>query len=222
MLYIVIVSNLDNLPVFRTKGINRVGPHPSDILSIIHGSLLGDAHAEKRDKGVGTRVCFHQEDTHKEYAFYLHKLLSEAGYCNSKVPSTTTRLGNKGKLRSVVRFSTWTYTSFNFLRDEWYQEDKKHVPMNIDKYLTPLALAVWIMDDGCKVNKGLKLCTNSFTFEECNRLVSVLYNNFGLKATVQSAGANDQYIIYVWKESMPKLLDIVSPFIIAEMKYKVI
>lgn len=53
------------------------------------------------------------------------------------------------------------------------------------------------MDDGAKVSKGLKLCTNSYTYSECLLLVRILYENFNLKATVQSAGVKNQYIIYI-------------------------
>lgn len=139
------------------------------------------------------------------------------------MPVINERLGKKGKLRKVVRFSTWTYTSFNWIHDLWYKDGKKCVPYNIGDYLTPLALAVWIMDDGGKVGKsGLKLSTNSFTYDECVNLVNVLHKNFKLKASVQLAGAKDQYIIYIWKESMKDLYTIVSPYTIPEMKYKII
>jgi hypothetical protein len=53
------------------------------------------------------------------------------------------------------------------------------------------------MDDGGKVNQGLKLSTNSYTYSECLFLVKVLYDNFNLKASVQSAGVSEQYIIYI-------------------------
>jgi LAGLIDADG DNA endonuclease family len=53
------------------------------------------------------------------------------------------------------------------------------------------------MDGGAKVGKGLKLCTNSFTYEECNFIIQILYMNFNLKASVQSAGSKDQYIVYI-------------------------
>lgn len=184
------------------------------------GSLLGDAHAEKRLAGVGTRFTFYQEDSHVEYLLYLHRYLSELGYCNTKIPVITKRLGTNGKLRKIVRFSTWTYTSFNWIRDEWYKDGIKRVPVSIGDYLTPLALAVWIMDDGSKVSKGLKFSTNSFTYNECLKLVEVLNDNFSLKASVHSAGSANQYIIYIWKESMDNLKNIVSPYIIPEMKYK--
>ena len=44
--------------VSRLKGILRIGPHNKDVLSIIFGSLLGDAYAEKRAGGLGTIIIF--------------------------------------------------------------------------------------------------------------------------------------------------------------------
>ena len=76
------------------------------------------------------------------------------------------------------------------------------------------------MDDGCKVHKALKLSTNSFTYSECLILIKALNDNFNIKASIQSAGAPNQYVIYIWKESMDNLRNIVSPYIIPAMKYK--
>ena len=99
--------------ISRLKPIYRIGPHNQEIISVILGSLLGDAYAEKRFKGLGTRISFYQENVHVEYILYLHKFFSDLGYCNPKIPLPTTRLGHKGKIRKIVRFSTFTYTSFN-------------------------------------------------------------------------------------------------------------
>lgn len=205
----------------KLKPIYRIGPHNEDILSIIFGSLLGDAHAEKRSENGGTRISFYQESTHISYILWLHTFLSIRGYCNENIPLITTRLGQKGVVRKFLRFHTWTYTSFNWIHNLWYLENKKIVPYNIANLLTPLALTVWVMDDATKASKGLKFCTNSFSYSDCVLLVKVLYDNFGLKSSVQSAGAPNQYVIYVWKESMPLLRSIVSPYIIPEMKYKI-
>lgn len=219
----ILVINLITGKIFtKIKGENRVGPHNKDILSIIFGSLLGDAQAEKRVLGIGTRISFYQEETHLSYIYFIHKILSQAGYCNNKTPTITKRLGFKGKIRKIARFHTWTYTSFNWIQEMWYVEGKKCVPYNINEYLTPLALAIWIMDDGSKTGKGLKLSTNSFTYDECMRLVNALYNNFNLKASIQLAGAENQYVIYIWKQSINDLSIIVNPYIIPEMKYKII
>ena len=222
MLLIVVVNSITRKISKKIKGIHRIGPHNKDIMSIIFGSLLGDGHAEKRVFGVGTRISFFQEDTHLKYIMHLHNILSKAGYCNDKIPTIKERLGIKGKVRKIARFHTWTYTSFNWIRYIWYINGTKCLPENINEYLTPLALAIWIMDDGTKIEKGLKLSTNNFTYDECNRLVSILYVNFELKASVQKAGADNQYIIYIWKQSMNDLVKIVSPYTIPEMKYKII
>ena len=211
----------DKFKVSKLRGIYRIGPHNKDIISVICGSLLGNGQAEKRLIGLGTRINFYQEDAHTEYLLYLHNMLFKLGYCNSKLPVETTRLGAKGKVRKIIRFSTWTYTSFNWIHDLWYKDKVKCVPNCIGEFLTPLALAIWIMDDGAKVGKGLKFSTNSFNYNECLILVKALNDNFNIKASIQSAGSNNQYIIYIWKESMVNLRNIVSPYIIPEMKYKI-
>lgn len=209
------------LPV-RIRAEKRIGPHNFDILSIIYGSLLGDGHAEYRKQGKGTRISFMQEASHLTYVYWLHKLISDLGYCNSKQPKTLTRLGKLGIVRRYAKFHTWTFSSFNSIHNLWYINGVKIVPQNIDLYLTPLALSIWIMDDGSVSSKGLKLDTNSFTYDECLRLTVVLNTNFKLKSSVQSAGVPNQYVIYIWKESMALVQEITKAYIIPSMKYKII
>ena len=220
------ISNtpISNTPISNTpiSAKNRIGVHNLEILNILFGSLLGHCQAEFRSKGNGTRFCFYQESSHVAYLNWLHSVLANLGYCSSSLPEIKTRLGKKGIVRKVVRFKTWTYSSLNWIHDLWYINNKKVVPSNIGDYLNPLALAIWIMDDGSKVNSGLKLCTNSFTYLECLLLVKVLFDNFNLKSTIQSTGISEQYHIYIWKESMPLLREIVLPYVHPSMKYKII
>ena len=212
--------HITNLPPVKIRAEKRIGPHNIDILSIIFGTLLGDGHAEKRANG--TRIAFYQAGSHKDYLLWLHNLISQLGYCNSTEPQINTRLAVNDKIRHIIRFKTWTYSSFNWIYDLFYINQIKIVPSVLGQFLTPLALAIWIMDDGSKVGGGLKLCTNSFSFADCNFLVTLLYKNFNLKASVQSAGAKDQYHIYIWKESMPLLREIAGPYVHSSMKYKIL
>lgn len=198
----------------------RIGPHNKLVLTIIFGALLGDGYAERRTKGNGTRIVFYQEGSHVSYLVWLHKIFSDLGYCSIELPKIQTRLGSKGKVRKIIRFRTWTFSSFNWIYELWYINGVKFVPSNIGEFLTPLALAIWVMDEGGKVNKGLKLSTNSFSYSDCLFLVTVLYDKFKLKATVQSAGAPDQYQLDIWKESMPLLREIILPYVHSSMKYK--
>lgn len=204
----------------------RIGPHNKDILSILFANLLGDCQAEFRSKGNGTRFCFYQEGSHSSYLYWLHSVLSQLGYTSSKEPLIQTRLGKKGSVRKVIKFKSLTYSSLNWVHDMWYKDKIKVVPSNIGEFLTPLALAIWIMNDGTKSGTGLKICTNSFSYSECLLLVKVLYDNFNLKASIHSAGnyqkKDNQYIIYIWKESMPLLREIVLPYVHSSMKFKLI
>lgn len=97
----------------RLPATSRVGPHNIDILSIIFGSLLGDSHGERRIIGNGTRISFTQEANHKEYLLWLHHIVSAIGYCTPTIPKIQIRLGTGGKMRYILRFHTFTYSSLN-------------------------------------------------------------------------------------------------------------
>lgn len=202
---------------------NYTGPLNINIISIIYGSLLGDAHAEKRKGGKGTRILFYQEGSHSKYLLYLHNLISSLGYSNTNIPKIKSRIVKRGKIKQIIRFHTWTYLKFNNIYNEWYNEKKeKRVPKSIYKYLTPLALAIWIMNDGVKVGSELKLITNSFIYSDVLYLIEILYKKYNLKCSIQKTGNINQYNIYILKESMKDLIKIVDPYIIKCMKYKII
>lgn len=76
------------------------------------------------------------------------------------------------------------------------------------------------MDDGGRVGQGLKWATNQFPYEYCLLLCNALHTKYGVRTSVQSAGVSDQYVIYVFKESIPILRDIVRPYIVSSMQYK--
>jgi LAGLIDADG DNA endonuclease family len=52
----------------RVRAASRIGPHNQDIVSVIVGSLLGDAYANRRSV-EGTRICYRQSSIHKDYLF---------------------------------------------------------------------------------------------------------------------------------------------------------
>ena len=61
---------------------------------------------------------------------------------------------------------------------------KKIVPSNVAQYLTPLALAHWIMCDGSKHNSGLHLNTYGFSSEDIHLLMSSLNKNFNVNTSI--------------------------------------
>lgn len=142
LIFILIYNKYNNTVALRVKSNSRLGPHNINIIEIIYGTLLGDSHAERRSTGHGTRIIFQQEARQKEYLLFLHKIVSELGYCNPKTPEIITRLGKGGIIRQVIRFRTFTYTSLNSVHDNWYNNGMKRVPHDISDYLTPLSLAI--------------------------------------------------------------------------------
>ena len=204
---------------FKLNSLLRIYPHNIDILSVLFGSLLGDSYADKR-LNKGTRFQFTQSSNNMEYLYWLHSFFALRGYCSSNKPTITYRIGNNGKKYYSLRFSTYTYFSFDYIYDLFYKEGKKIIPMNLGDYLTPLALAIWICDDGGVVSAGLKLCTNCFKKEEVLYLISILKKVYNIDSNIQSAGSENQYIIYIPKSSMLKLSKIVKPYMISSMHYK--
>lgn len=95
----------------RTRATHRIGPHSFNILSLLIGSILGNASVEKH--GEGTRICFQQEHSNNAYLLWFHRLVADLGYCNIVTPKILTRLGKGGKVRQLSRFKTFTYASFN-------------------------------------------------------------------------------------------------------------
>lgn len=193
----------------------RIGPHNKDILEFIQGSLLGDGYLELH--GNGCRLCLQQESTNKAYLLWSHQFLAKRGYCNVEKPIIQSRIGNKGKLRYVLRIKTWTFSSLNYLHEEFYLNNKKIIPLNLK--LTPLMLAIWIKDDGSRSGKALKLSTNCFTFDECLKLKEEQTQR-ALKVSIHKTGTLNQYNQYIHKGSKPELINIVKSYIHPSKKYK--
>jgi ubiquinol-cytochrome c reductase cytochrome b subunit len=209
----------------KLRSTERIGPHHIDVLATLFGSLLGDAYAEKRVNA--TRICFQQENTNVEYLRNkLHSFFVERSYTNPKVPKLQKRIGVQNQIRFVCRFKTWSFQSFNWLHDIFYKKQNgnwiKVIPESqyLKTYRTPLALAIWIMGDGCKSGSGLKRSTNSFCTDDLLRLSNFLTEFYGLKNSINSAGIKDQYVIYIWKESMPKRISLVYLHMVPGMLYK--
>lgn len=64
------------------------------------------------------------------------------------------------------------------------------MPFNVAELLNPLALALWIQDDGYW-NNAVILCTDNFTYQEVLLLGQVLKTNFSLLNTINIKTRSD-------------------------------
>ena len=79
------------------------------------------------------------------------------------------------------------------------------------------------MQDGtCQQGQEISLATNSFSKEDCIFLAKILQDKYDLKTNVVKAVYYNKWKISVQKESMKKLVSIVSKYIVPEMQYKII
>lgn len=81
------------------------------------------------------------------------------------------------------------------------------------------------MDDGSfnKSKAYLILCTDSYSREDVLHLIYILKNKFNLSAvlvSIKKKMKNFFYRIRVNKSSMPDLIDLVKPYFITSMLYK--
>ena len=225
----------------RVNPLNRIGPHNSDILSLFIGSLLGDGSMEK--SANGSRFVYYQAKINGEYLLWLHNVISKLGYAKKEIPilyslsayghasiADERCKGRKGcsligidEIKYYYRFRTFTYSSFDWIYDSFYPKgSRKVIPNFIDTFLSPLALAVWMMDDGTSFkNRGFKFSTNSFTLKEIQYLALVLKNKYNLDSSIHKSGLNNQYNIYIPKSSFKELIKIVTPHFHPTMYYKI-
>jgi len=212
------LNNHNFYRMFHTKvrASKRIGPHNKDIISIIVGSLLGDAYANARTI-EGTRICYRQSEKHKEYLFWLYNFYYERGYCSNLKPRRYIRK-LKDKEYYGYEFNTFTFRSFNWIHKLFYKKGKKYINLKLEDYLTPLALSIWIMDDGSWVKSGVRIATNCFELVEVKILVNIITKLYNLNCTIQNI--EGRYSIYITKESIPKLKNIVLPHMLPSMAYK--
>ena len=176
-------------------------------LSLVIGSLLGDGYLVKTTSGYAFRVNHGLKQ--KDYVNWKYNLLSD--FANSSPRQSG----------SCYYFRTVTHPIFVQLHAIFYPNGWKVIPTQfLLKAMNGLVLAVWIMDDGAKDKKQLRINTQCFSFEEQVFLQNVLRAKLGIETTLNRDKL--QFRLRVADKSMGKLKTIVLPYIIPSMHYKLI
>lgn len=143
---------------------------------VIYGTLLGNAHAESQNKAKTFRLKFEQRHSLKAYLFYLYEIFKDC--CGSEPCQKTNK---------IWAFSTLSSVKFSFYGKYFYNSEWiKCVPRNIGKFLTPISLAFWFMDNGSiefKESKDTILHTHAFSLKEIELIIEALNRKFSIQAT---------------------------------------
>jgi len=199
---------------------HRIGPHTKLFNEILVGFLLGDGWLEKH--GEGARLGISLIEKFKDVAEWYKKTLFLLGYVAlDTLPDKPLVRTNRPTAKPYYQIRSFTFHSLLPFYNAWYVKGVKVLPLDIEKYLTPLSLAIWVMGDGSgMVDGGFRLASHSFTKEENLLLCDLLGKIFGLKATIQNEGSKGQTYIRIWKRSSASLKTIISPYLKESCLYK--
>ena len=186
------------------------------------GILLGDGWlSREKSKRTGilydTRLGFSQSVINTDYFYFVYNIFKP--YCQGP-PMHFKRFSKLTGPYSGYKFQTLVFPCINFYHDLFYKQGKKHVPSNIEEYLTPISLAFWIQDDGTFHirDKILTLCTDAYSEQEVILLREVLIKKFNFKCRKERKGIG--YRIVIVKSSMDKVRNLVLEHFDVSMYYK--
>ena len=192
---------------------------------ILIGSLLGDGCLRVMGKTKFPAFSVSHSEKQKDYVFWKYEKLKR---WVRTPPWREERTYHRDRSRKTIswRFQTLTNEVFSELHNTFYPNGKKIIPENIYSLLkdSPLVLAVWLMDDGNKNHKAVFLNTQSFSFEEQQRLSVVLHDIYGFHVTVNSHSKSNGvqlYRIRIDTDSTKRLRTIVKSLILPQFYYKI-
>ena len=182
---------------------------------MIIGSTLGDGSIICSGRRVNSYFKIAHCEAQKEYVIWKKKVL--ANFVNS-----INRMPDKRGNSVMYGFHTISHQELNPMRELFYENNKKVIKEEIKNYLSPLGLAVWYMDDGSKGKSNCRISTDGFSLEENNKLKDILKTNFNLFCKVCEYQRNNKKYYYLSfnKENSFNLSDIVKPYIVECMSYK--
>jgi recombination protein RecA len=193
---------------------------------LILGSLMGDGNLSTPVRRADHSARFRMGHGAEQEAYLGWKIsqLANVPHCrttNAKgaIFADFTPLAELGELRDVV-----------------YQGDgKKHLTWDYLKALTPLALAVWYMDDGCFTirSKGVQartqggsgrveICVEAMSPGSRDRLVQYLHDTHGLDVKIRVSGARSISVLQFTTAASEKFQKLVAPYVHPSMEYKLL
>lgn len=189
----------------------------SEQREVLVGLLLGDAHLETQNRGQTYRLKIEQSEAHQTYVFHLYHLFQAWVLTPPQAKQTVSR----GHVSTKWWFQTVSHSTFRFYVQQFYRDGRKCVPKLIHRWLKPRGLAYWFMDDGSlkdKQARAILLNTQGFERNDIERLTRVLQQQFALEATLRRQA--EGYQIMILGRSLERFIELVGPYLLPEMTYK--
>lgn len=186
---------------------------------VLVGTLLGDGCLETQNNGRTYRLKVEHSIKQKDYVDWNYKIFKNWVLTEPKIKEKII-LGSK--LQNYY-FSTLSSGALRFYAQQFYKNRVKVIPKIIGKLLTPLALAVWFMDDGSiksNQHRALVIHSQSFAKTDLERIMKVIEEKFGINMVLRKRSDGSGYVIYILSETVDKFIDLVKDLILPSMRYK--
>jgi len=210
---------------------------PNDIKLIIDFTL-GDGYLSINNNTEYPKFRCEHSIKQLEYCNHKNKLLIESGYkTNYRIYTSTTK---KNYGRKYCRIDIYGDHRLKTARKYLYNKKVKTIDKKLLKQLDDKSLAYLFMDDGSvkTINYSLngnikylyekrkahsyKLSTNCFSLEENELLKDWLYTEFNIYSTISKSPSNSGVYLYIARtEDKDRFRDLVKPYIIESMEYKI-
>lgn len=186
---------------------------------VILGGLLGDASCSPKKL-----ISFSQSERQKDYLIWKSNFFDKGNNIN-----TANNIWNN---KSYLRYYFYYYIKkedeafYSFIRKNLYSNGRKKISLKYLNELTPLAIAIWWMDDGClclsKGNRYGKWATECFNYEEHLLLQKYFKEKWGINVQIK-VEKNKFYFLRLNVAEMKKLIKIIYKYVceIPSMIYKV-
>ena len=192
-----------------------------DVMSCITGMMLSDRHIQQRSITGNGRFIFAQSGKLNKREYFNLVLEIMKPFCSvNYIPYVKEWTDNRtNTLNSSISLTTMQLPCFTDLRNIWYSNSIKKVPLNIQNMLTPIALAHWIWGDGSKQNEGIHLSVYAFSTFDVELLIKAFNNRYNIECSIHHTDRGPR--IYISKNYMDILRPLVSSHIVPSMKYKI-
>jgi recombination protein RecA len=194
-------------------------------LQFILGSLMGDGCLSPNTRGrSGTRFRMGHGAKQAAYLDWKVELLGNIP-CSRSTNAKGAVFADVRPLPELAELHEAVY----------FGDGRKHLSWEYLKALTPLALAVWYMDDGSftlrskgvqERTKGgtgrIEICVEAMSPGSRQRLVDYLRDSRGLDVTLTRKGARQQSFVLFTTASTEKFQRLVAPYVHPSMEYKLL
>lgn len=175
---------------------------------ILVGVLLGEAKLESLNRGRTYQLKIEHSEQQREYVYHLYDLFKDWVVTP---PQETEAILTDSASKKVIGFQTISHAAFRFYAHQFYGEQSKKIPKLIQRWLTPLNLAYWYMENGTTNSSRVVLYTHSSASWEVKRLAQTLTTVFGLQ--VKERKQETGYQLYFVDEAYEQFKEVVKPYL---------